>query len=234
LSDKLAPIHVPNRDDEERPPAAPERTQTLFFWAAATTIGQFVYFLYFQFLLSARLDAALAATASNGASLALLLVLIPMGVSQGAITGAAQWYLLRRYVKNIHWWIVASVLGWTTFYGLDFVDIAMVQHGARAVQSASNQDSAASALAFSLLAGLTIGLFQWLVLRRWGRPALLWIAVVIAAQVAGAIVPQLLSSLPVAPVMGWMANGLVQGLGMAYLLNVCWPNLLTRGQAGPA
>jgi hypothetical protein len=231
LSDKLAPIHELNQDDEERPPAAPERTQTVFFWAAATTIGLFVYNLYFQILLAARLSSALAGPAPASASLALFLVLIPAGVSLGAIVGAAQWYLLRRHVKNIHGWIVASVLGWTTFEGLDFGAIALAQHAALGAQSAGG--SAGSTLFFSLLAGLTIGLFQWIVLRRWGRPALAWIPVAMVAQVAGVIVPQLLSSLPVAPVLGWMANGLVQGLGMAFLLNVCWPNLLERGQAVP-
>ena len=222
---------MPDKDDEERPPAPPERTQTLFLWAAATTLGLFVYTLYFQFLLSARLDAALAAPASNGALLALFLVLMPAGVSQGAIVGGAQWCLLRRYVKDIHWWIVASVLGWAAFSGLDFARIALAPHAFFGGQAPSSPASASSILAFSLLAGLLIGLFQWLVLRGWGQPALLWIPVVVVAQVVGVIVPQLLSSLPVAPVMGWMANGLALGLGMAYLLNICWPNLLAQGQA---
>jgi len=230
LSDNLAPIHVPNQDDAERPPAAPERTQTLFFWAAATTIGQFVYILYFRVLLAARLNAALSGPAPASASLALLLVLIPAGVSQGAMLGAAQWYMLRRYVKNIHGWIVASILGWATYYGLNFGAIALAQRSTVVAQSIGSQGGA---LFFSLLAGLTTGLFQWIVLRRWGRPALMWIPVVMVAQVAGAIVPQLLSALPVAPVMGWMANGLVLGLGMAYLLNTCWPNLVVQEQALP-
>jgi len=225
--DTLGPIHAPDQDDAERPPAPPERTQTLFLWAAATTLGLFVDYLYFQYLLAARLNNALA----GSSLLALFLVLIPAGVSQGFLVGGAQWYVLRRYVKNSHWWVVASVLGWTIFYCLDFGYQTLVQPASLTAQSNGSPVSVSSILFISVLAGLTIGLFQWIVLFGWGWETLLWIPVVILAQIASVIVSQLLSSLTVAPVMGWMANGLVLGLALAYLLDRCWPRLLKRGEA---
>ena len=231
MTEPLAPVHVPNKDDEDRPPAAPERAPTLFWWAAATAFGLFVNNLYFQLLLAARLNAALTGPPPNSASLALLLVLIPEGVSQGAIVSGAQWFLLRRYLKNIQWWIVASIVGWTAFYLLDFGYLALAPRAPSVPQAVDSLGALGGLLFFSLLQGLAIGLFQWLVLRRWGQLALVWIPIVIAAQLVNVLVAQLLSALPVAPILGWIANGLMLGSGMALLLYTCWPSLLKQDLA---
>lgn len=39
-------------------------------------------------------------------------ILILMGVCQGLILGFAQWLVLRRYIPNLIWWILATTIGW--------------------------------------------------------------------------------------------------------------------------
>jgi hypothetical protein len=228
LQTKIEPVHV-SGDDELLPPAAPQ-TQAVFLWAVATALGLFVYNLYFQFLLLNRLNSALAGPPANTASLALLLVLIPEGVSQGFIVGAAQWSVLRRYVKSGYAWIVLSVLGWTAFYCLDFAYLGLAQRSPALAQAVGGLGPTGALLLFEALRGLLIGLCQSVALRRWGRPALLWVPIVIIGQAASVLVARLLSDLPAGPAIGWIAEGLVLGLGLTVLLNVCWAGLLARGQ----
>ena len=218
MNPKIEPVHVAD-EEEVLPPKPPERTQTLFFWAAVTTLGLFVFSLYFQLLLVARLSAATT-------PLAILLVLLPEGVSQGFILGLAQWFVLRRYVKSDYRWIAASILGWTIFYGLYFIYLSV----AGAEQAVSGLGNTGTLLLVEIIRGLVVGACQWLALRSWGGQARLWIGVVIVAQIANLLVSRLLSVLTVAPALGWMANGLVTGLGIVYLLHVCWAGLLARGE----
>jgi xanthine/uracil permease len=38
------------------------------------------------------------------------------GITIGAVLGVTQWLVLRHKVRQANWWILASVLGWTTGY----------------------------------------------------------------------------------------------------------------------
>ena len=226
MQNKIEPVHIAGDDEAVLPPEPPERTQTLFFWAAATTLGLFVFNLYFHLLLSDRLNALLQAPPSRATDLAVLLVLLPEGVSQGVIVGLAQWYVLKRYVKFDYRWIAVSVLGWAVVYSLYFgyISSPAVQ------QTLGSLGDTGTLLALEVIRGLAVGVCQWLVLRRWGPPARLWIPVVVVAQVANLLVSRLLSDQTVSSVMGWMAYGLVTGIGIVSLLTACWANLLARGQ----
>ena len=177
-------------------------------------------------MLSAWLNDALSGPPGQATSLALLLVLLPEGVSQAFILGLAQWFVLRRYAKMDYRWIAVSILGWTIFYGLYLAYLSR----AGVEQLVGILSDIGAVLLFVVARGLLVGLCQWLVLRPWGAPARLWIPIMIVAQVANLIVSRLLSDLPVAAVMGWIANGLVMGVGMIFLLNACWAELLARGQ----
>jgi len=225
LQNKIEPIHIAD-EDEIVPPQPPERTQTLFFWAAATTIGLFLFNLYFHLLLADRLNAALSGPTGAENSLAVLLVLLPEGVSQGLILGLAQRYVLKRYVKFDYRWVAVSVLGWVVVYSLYFgyVSVPAVQ------QALGSTDNNGTLLLFEVIRGLAVGVCQWLVLRRWGPPARLWIPIVVIAQVANLLVSRLLSDQTVSSVMGWMAYGLVTGIGIVLILNACWATLLAQGQ----
>ncbi len=39
-------------------------------------------------------------------------ILVLIGIFQGLILGFAQWFALRRYIRNFFWWIPATVIGW--------------------------------------------------------------------------------------------------------------------------
>lgn len=41
----------------------------------------------------------------------LQIVLILVGLFQGLILGVAQWFVLRRYMRNSIWWLLATILG---------------------------------------------------------------------------------------------------------------------------
>ena len=225
MQNKIEPIHVA-RADEDLPPQPPEFVQTLFFWAALTTLGLFAFNLYYRVLLANRLTAALSAPPGPAASLALLLVLLPAGVAQGFILGLAQWYVLRRAVKSDYRWIALTILGWTLSYGLY---LGYVSAGGFS-QTVDVLGDSGSLLPFEILRGLVVGACQWLALRSWGRPTWLWIGVVIVAQIVNLSVSRLLSDLPVAPAIGWVANGLVTGAGMVFLLRACWAGMVAQGQ----
>jgi hypothetical protein len=79
----------------------------------------------------------------------------------GLLTGLLQYLLLRRYLPRMGGWIATTILGWLLFavvLGLSFLFSAILP----------------SALAFVLIGG-SLGLVQWLVLRRHVRRAALWI-----------------------------------------------------------
>ena len=83
--------------------------------------------------------------------------------------GLWQYYLLRRYLSGIDWWIGATVLGWlVALFGTQFLF---------RVNVATNLDvnSFQFELVKILLTGGTIGLAQWLVLRQRGPHAAWWI-----------------------------------------------------------
>jgi hypothetical protein len=83
----------------------------------------------------------------------------------GLLTGALQFGLLRRYLPRMGWWAVGTVGGWLTG-----ILLIVVVNRLRLTGPAINLD-----LAF-LLIGLSIGVGQWLVLRRGLPRAGWWIA----------------------------------------------------------
>ena len=83
-------------------------------------------------------------------------------------------------------------------------------------------------LAFAEIQGLIVGFAQWIILRRLGSQAFLWILVVIGAQFANVIVGHMQVYPPVAILLGWISEGLVTGLGMAYLLKENWPSIVKQ------
>ena len=83
----------------------------------------------------------------------------------GLLTGALQFWLLRRYLPRMGWWAFATIGGW--FTGTLLI---VAVNRLRLTGPTINLD-----LAFILM-GLSIGLGQWLVLRRGLPRAGWWIA----------------------------------------------------------
>ena len=83
----------------------------------------------------------------------------------GLLTGALQFGLLRRYLPHMGWWAFATVGGWLTG-----IPLIVAVNRLRLTGPTINLH-----LAFILM-GLSIGLGQWLVLRRGLPRAGWWIA----------------------------------------------------------
>src|SRR5215469_4088865 len=95
--------------------------------------------------------------------------------------GTAQWPIIRRHISSSGWWIVASVLGMAV--GLT-AGVILVEQIARATSAGQPNfrmlgivARAASFGTIGAIAGASLGLSQWLVLRRYVRDCRNWIAV---------------------------------------------------------
>jgi hypothetical protein len=91
----------------------------------------------------------------------------------GALTGAAQWLVLRLRVRQAGWWVAASIAGW--FVGI--VVLGVVVAGAELPPEAGTLAGVAL--------GAAIGAAQWLILCRWVHQAGWWIVVSTLGWAAG-------------------------------------------------
>lgn len=114
-------------------------------------------------------------------------VLLPV---LGLLLGILQYFLLRRYLPQMGWWIAATVLGWVVpLILLSFLSSVGLYPvlGVDPVWS--------GALGLMLLLGVPVGLCQWFVLRRRIHRAAWWIlASILGWGVAGLISGETISS----------------------------------------
>ncbi len=82
----------------------------------------------------------------------------------GVFIGIAQWLVLRRYFVNAGWWVLTSSVGWLAGWAI-VVSGLIVPSGGGLVTS----------IIVGAIFGITMGLGQWLVLRRWVNWASMWI-----------------------------------------------------------
>jgi len=106
-------------------------------------------------------------------------VLLPM---LGLLIGVLQYLLLRRYLPRMVWWIPATVLGWALPLLLGLASVGWLP-------ALAMDPVWSGALGFALI-GASIGVCQWLVLRRRIHRATLWV---------------------LASILGWGMSGLVIG-----------------------
>ncbi|MGE5263037.1 MAG: hypothetical protein ACM3S0_06620 [Acidobacteriota bacterium] len=114
-------------------------------------------------------------------------VLLPV---LGLLLGILQYFLLRRYLPRMGWWIAATVLGWVVpLILLSFLSSVGLYPvlGVDPVWS--------GALGLTLLLGVPVGLCQWFLLRRRIHRAAWWIlASILGWGVAGLISGETISS----------------------------------------
>ncbi|MFN2121921.1 MAG: hypothetical protein ACK2UP_00325 [Candidatus Promineifilaceae bacterium] len=80
----------------------------------------------------------------------------------GLLVGLVQYALLRRYLLQIGWWILVTVLGWTVGY---LLNDGLMQVVSRLWSMEVYFNGHWSEYVIFLLLGLSIGFWQWLVLR---------------------------------------------------------------------
>jgi hypothetical protein len=146
---------------------------------------------------------------------------VAIGIGLGAVTGAFQWLVLRRYIQGSGLWMVASVIG--LFVGLGLYAIMALVWNAP-FDLGWPIGALGYILAF-LIGGLLIGLIQRSVLRRYVSHADRWVLISEigwAASVLGLAIPSNMfghSPLAVlaAAAIGGIILGLVTGFGLRSL-----------------
>ncbi|HEY6388149.1 MAG TPA: hypothetical protein VIX91_20920 [Candidatus Acidoferrum sp.] len=141
-----------------------------FQWIALTVVG-----LVAGLALALPLGVPIFAIA--GAMVGTPIVLSIVGLS----LGTAQWPIIRRHLSSSWWWVVASAVGMAL--GLTAGVILVEQVGRAIIGGPVNfrmlgvAERAASFATIGVMAGGSLGLAQWLVLRRRAHKCKRWIRV---------------------------------------------------------
>ena len=121
-------------------------------------------------------------------------------IGAGVFVGLAQWVVLRRYFSQAWWWIIASGLGWIAGWAIITSGLLVPPGG-----------GPFTAIVSGAVFGLTMGVTQWIVLRRWTKFAGLWILLSIPGWTIGLI--GLLGS-----ILAGAAVGVITGFAFDFLL----------------
>ena len=133
----------------------------------------------------------------------------------GIFVGFAQWIVLRKRVIQSGWWILATFSGWALFDILGWI-MASPMLGQM----------------FLALGGLTIGISQWVFLRRHYSRAYLWILVSTFAWILGMIMA--FCGMAVGATIGELSGGSLQGISsltMASLFGIPFGAITAYGLA---
>jgi len=95
-------------------------------------------------------------------------------VGVGIFIGVAQWVVLRRYFSQAWWWIVASAAGWIA--GWAIIISGLVVSPGRGLLTA---------IVSGTIFGLTMGVAQWIIFRRWVKLSGLWVLLSIPGWTIG-------------------------------------------------
>ena len=90
-------------------------------------------------------------------------------VGIGLIIGFFQWLVLRRYISKAGWWVGVTALGWAIGWAI-ITSGAIVPSGSNFITSVFS----------GALLGLTMGVGQWFLLRRWVNFASMWLLLAVS------------------------------------------------------
>jgi hypothetical protein len=143
-------------------------------WVLASTIGVAVLFALI-FAVAMLVGAIVGGEAEDK---------VPFVPFVGLSFGIMQWLILRRYIPRAGWWVLVSTAGWLLGFGVLAVAEKFTENlMTRAIQSE------VFALVFFLAAGASLGILQWLLLRRHMLRAGWWVlANVVGWGILGLIV----------------------------------------------
>ena len=145
--------------------------------------------------------------------------------------GTAQWPIIRRHVASSGWWIVVSALG----MGLGLTaGVILVEQAGRAVMGGPVNfrmlgvaARAASFATIGIMAGASLGLAQWLVLRRHAASCKSWISVNALSLAVGLASGSLLADVLVARSGSVASIGIMLAIGSTFA-GACTANLLAK------
>jgi hypothetical protein len=191
-----------------------------FQWAALTVLG-----LVAGLALALPLGVPLFAILGAMVGTPVVLSIVGLGL------GTAQWPIIRRHVASSGWWIVVSALGMGV--GLT-AGVVLVEQVGRAVMGGPINfrmlGVAARAASFGtigMMAGVSLGLAQWLVLRRHAASCKSWISVNALSLAAGLASGSLLADVLVAKSGSVARIGIMLGIGST-LAGACTAKALAK------
>lgn len=150
-----------------------------------------------------------------------------------ALLGFAQWLILRRYIRHIGNWILASTLGGCIGFGICIIVVSAFKAGAwistmtpgRWLEVAgvlvNKQVFWNNVLGLSLMWAV-VGIAQWLVLRSHIERAKWWVLASAVGGVVLGVVTVFISAVThiavLATAVGWLGYGAVTGIVLVWLL----------------
>jgi hypothetical protein len=189
-------------------------------WTFWTTVGEFVGFAVPALVMAAGTVGQWSDSVQLGAALAI-------GMVEGSILGLAQWQALRDLLPALGRlsWVLATGLGAVVAYLLVMIAVAVV--GAATVPL---WIVVAVCVLLGALFLLSIGVPQWLVLRRHLPRAGWWVLANAVAWPVGTAVPFIgLAMVPDgSPFWTWAMAGIVSGLLMGVVVGALTGSVLVR------
>ncbi len=160
---------------EEKPAVTPtQRPVDRRFWiqwVLATVLGRVLSGVIFVYIAFVFLFGGAGNTGLVGEA-------IMFEILSGAVVGILLWLVLRRYVQQAGWWVLAVIAGWVLGQGL-----VLAYYFGKA--GAVGETGVVGPMMFEILAGAFVGFLVWLVLRRRVQRAGRWVLTVMAASVMG-------------------------------------------------
>lgn len=140
------------------------------WWVLATVVGIFMG-------IAIVAAASVAVKALGIVNTAALLHIV--GALEGAALGLAQWLVLRRYIKRIYWWIVATAIGAIAAWliGLKAIVVLILIFLDGGTVRSFSPGLLPAVFWLGAWVGTILGLAQWFVIRTHVRQGFLWVLV---------------------------------------------------------
>ena len=197
---------------ETRDGCQPGRWALWWQWALATTVGELAGFAV-PAVVGSVATRAMEGMAGATQAITMLLLVTLAGIVEGATLGLAQSLVLRRYIRNLAWreWIRNTALAAGLAYILGMTPSTLME-----VTTVNLIILLIVAILFIPALLASIGVAQWLVLRRYVQKAGWWVLANAIAWIAGLAMPFIgLTLVPDgSPVAAYIAAGVMSGVLM--------------------
>lgn len=137
------------------------------WWVLATVVGG----------LAGMGVAGIASAIAGSIGIGTVALLHLVGALEGMALGFSQWLVLRRYIKHVGWWIVATSIGaiFAWLIGLKAVVVLTLIFFNGATSQATSLELPSAVFFLGTWVGAVLGLAQWFVLRKHVRKGVGWV-----------------------------------------------------------
>jgi hypothetical protein len=138
------------------------------WWVLATATGG---------LIGMGIVAVASAIASQFGTVSTVSLLHVVGALEGITLGLTQWLVLRRYIKHMGWWIIATGIGAMIAWliGLKVIVVLTLIFFSDLTAQPMLSTLLEAAFFLGIWVGAVLGCAQWFVLRSHVRRAMIWV-----------------------------------------------------------